>query len=260
MAADPSAWTASEVVPAAGTRVHAALAGSPTTPDVVLVHGQGCSHRYFAPLARSLRDDARVAAPDLPGFGCTPGPQPALDLPGLADALADWLVATGRRGAVLVSNSLGCQVLLELAARHPSLAGPLVLVAPTVDQERRSWRQQAGRLLLDMVLERRGLRRVLLVDSLRAGPRRFVRTFDSALGHDVLALLPAVAVPVLVVRGRRDPIVPRRWAEEVVERLPHARLVELGGPHALNWSRPEELADVVRGVLLDRAGEALAAG
>jgi pimeloyl-ACP methyl ester carboxylesterase len=242
-------WAASEVTAAAGTRIHAAVAGPASAPSVVMVHGQGCSHRYFAPLARALAVDTRVTAPDLPGFGCSVGPDPALDIAGLSRALEDWLRATGREGSVLVANSLGCQVVLELAARSPDASGPLVLVAPTTDHERRSWRQQSTRLALDLLTERPGLHPVLLRDALACGPRRFLRTFSAALDHDVVGLLPHVRGPVVVVRGDRDPVVPRRWAREVADRLPDARYVEVPGPHALNWSRPGRLAAVVRDVL-----------
>ncbi len=253
-------WTVTEVTSAAGTRVVAGVTGAPGRPSVVLVHGHSSSHRYLARLAGALRADARVAAPDLPGFGATPADGRVLAVPDLADALADWLLATGREGSVLLGHSIGCQVVLDLAARRPSLVGPLVLVAPTVDPANRSWPRQAARLALDLVREARGLRSVQVVDALRTGPRRFVRTFSSALDHDVEDLLPHVAVPAVVVRGQHDPLVPGGWARRVVDGLPDARLVELDGPHAVQWSRPDAVARVVRDVLAARAREAPVAG
>src|SRR5947208_3308850 len=54
-------------------------------------------------------------------------------------------------------------------------------------------------------------------------------------------------VPVLVVRGTRDPIVPQRWAEEAARRLPQGRLVVVrGAAHTMNFTSPDELARVVR--------------
>ena len=57
-------------------------------------------------------------------------------------------------------------------------------------------------------------------------------------------------MPTLVVRGERDPIVPQYWAEEVARILPRGRLAvvpEAG--HALNYSRPHDLARLVRAYL-----------
>ncbi|MFL6178576.1 MAG: alpha/beta fold hydrolase, partial [Actinomycetes bacterium] len=122
-------------------------------PGIVLVHGLGCSHRYFAPLAAAL-DDLPVVAPDLPGFGGTPGPPRALDVRGLSGALTGWLRASGNVGAVIVANSAGCQVAVDLAAHSPELVGPAVLVGPTMDTAARNVVAQAWRLVLNLGRER----------------------------------------------------------------------------------------------------------
>jgi pimeloyl-ACP methyl ester carboxylesterase len=46
------------------------------------------------------------------------------------------------------------------------------------------------------------------------------------------------------VRGTRDPIVPPAWARRLADAMPDARLVEVEGPHALNYSAPHRLAAV----------------
>lgn len=243
-------WDTHEFTAAAGTRLHAALLGPPDAPAVVCVHGLGVSHRYFLPLARALRRDARVAVPDLPGFGRTRGPSRALDVRGLSQALADWLRATGRAGAVLVANSTGCQVAVDLAVHAPDLLGPLVLVGPTVDRRARSLPQQMARLLADAPWERPTLGPVLARDWIACGPRRYAATFGYVLTDPVERKLARVPVPTVVVRGARDPVVPRRWAEEVAGALPHGRLVEVPGVgHTVNWSAPERLARIVRPLL-----------
>lgn len=60
-----SGWGQTELTAAARTRIHAALLGPPDAADIVCVHGLGCSHRYFLPLARQLSHRFRVAAVDL---------------------------------------------------------------------------------------------------------------------------------------------------------------------------------------------------
>lgn len=52
-----SGWGQTELTAAARTRIHAALLGPPDAADIVCVHGLGCSHRYFLPLARQLSLD-----------------------------------------------------------------------------------------------------------------------------------------------------------------------------------------------------------
>jgi pimeloyl-ACP methyl ester carboxylesterase len=214
---------------------------------VVCVHGLGCSHRYFLPLARALRRYARVVAPDLPGFGRTRGPARTLDVRGQSQALADWLRATARGGAVLGANSTGCQTAVELAVHSPDLLGPLVLVGPTVDRRARTLPQQAARLIADSPWERPSLAPILLRDWAVYGARRYAATFAYVLTDPIEGKLPHVPVPTVVVRGAHDPVVPRKWAEELTRSLPHGRLEEVPGiGHTVNWSAPEPLTRIVR--------------
>src|SRR5829696_2830161 len=243
-------WDAREYTPAAGTRVHAAVLGRLESPIVVCVHGLGCSHAYFLPIARKLADEAKVVAPDLPGFGRTFGPTQALDIRGLSVALADWLRVTDRGGALLLANSAGCQVVVDLAVHSPELLGPVVLVGPTVDRRARSVFQQWLRLLADQRWESPSLAAPLWSAWLACGPRRYLETLRYVLTDPIERKLHHVGVPAVVVRGGRDPIVPRTWAEEVVRGLPNARLVEVPGVgHTVNWSAPKELARIVRPLL-----------
>jgi pimeloyl-ACP methyl ester carboxylesterase len=85
----------------------------------VLVHGLGLSGRYMLPLAACLADAYRVFLPDLPGFGDSSHPHEVLDVGGLADALAAWLDAMDLPRVALLGNSFGCQIIVDLAARHP---------------------------------------------------------------------------------------------------------------------------------------------
>ena len=229
--------------------------GRPAGGTVVCVHGLGCSHRYFRPVASALADDALVVAPDLPGFGRTNGPARALDVRGLSTALAAWLRATGNGGSVFLANSLGCQIVVDLATHSPELLGPVVLAGPTMDRRARSAPQQIGRLCGDQWKEPLALWGVLAYDYLVCGPRRFAQTFAYSLADPIETKLHHVRVPAIVVRGERDSIVPRAWAREVAEGLPHGRLVEVPkAPHALNWAAPRELADVVRPLVSERTG------
>lgn len=248
-------WGRPEFVAAAGTRMHAAVLGPPdgARMQVVCVHRLGCSHRYFGPLARRLGPAVGVAAPDLPGFGRTIGPPEALDIRGQSLALADWLRVTGRAGAVLVGNSAGCQVVAELATHSPELLGPTVLTGPTIDSQARSAGAQLGRLLQVAPREPAALLTTLARDYLVAGPRRILATSRHVLAHRIEHALPQLHTPSIVVRGSRDPLAPRAWTDQVVALLPAGRSAEIpGAAHALNFSAPDPLADIVREVLAAR--------
>ena len=145
-----SVWT-----PASGLRMHARVFGeqAPGGPSVVLVHGLVVSGRYMVPAAERLAHDRRVFVPDLPGFGLSESPPCVLDVAGLSGTLSAWMEGIGLERATLVGNSMGCQVITELAARHPERVERAVLQGPTMDPRRRGVLGQVGRFLLDVPRE-----------------------------------------------------------------------------------------------------------
>ena len=230
--------------------MHARVSTTPApagSPAVVLVHGLVVSSRYMVPTAERLAPHHKVYAPDLPGFGRSEKPSSVLDVSGLSHSLAAWMEAVGLGSAVLVGNSVGCQVIADLALRHPERVERAVLQGPTMDPEARTAFRQAARLALDGTREPLSLLPIMLLDYLSAGLRRSFATFQYALEDPIEEKLPRVRVPTLVVRGERDPIVPQRWAEGVARLLPEGRLVVVpGAAHTMNYGAPSELARVVR--------------
>jgi 2-hydroxy-6-oxonona-2,4-dienedioate hydrolase len=245
MNAAPGSWW----LHAGGTPLHA-RAVVPVDghgPPLVLVHGVGVSSRYMVPLARQLgiRRFA-VYAPDLPGFGRSGKPRRSLDVPGLADALAAWTDAAGLARPVLVANSFGCQVAVDLAARRPGRVLALVLLGPTVDPGSRGLAPQLLRWLANSPYEPPSLAPVVLRDYLDCGLRRVAVTVVHCLRDRIEDKLPRVTEPTLVVRGERDRLVSQEWAERAARLLPDGRLVVIPGrAHTLNFNAPVEVADVV---------------
>lgn len=214
---------------------------------MVLVHGLVVSSRYMVPTAERLAAYRRVFAPDLPGFGKSEKPARTLRVAELSDYLSAWMEELGLEHVALVGNSMGCQVIADLVARHPERVECAVLQGPTMDPRGRTVLRQAGRFLLDAPRESSpSLLPIELLDYLSAGTRRAWRTFRYALDDRIEEKLPKMRVPTLVVRGSRDLIVPQRWAEEAAELLPIGRLAVIpGAAHTANYGWAAEFARVV---------------
>jgi pimeloyl-ACP methyl ester carboxylesterase len=233
-----------------GLRMHARTGGTGTGPRLVLVHGLAVSHRYLMPTAALLGRRHPVAVPDLPGFGLSPEPGRVLGTRELADALGGWIAATGTGPVVLLGNSYGCQVLVDLVTRTPAVASAVVLAGPTVDPRARSATRQVLRWLADAPREDPTQGPVLLRDARDAGLRRLVGTLRHSVRDRIEVKLPAVTVPALVVRGGVEPVVPDRWARQAAGLLPHGELAVLpGSPHNSVYSAAELLAATVEDFL-----------
>jgi pimeloyl-ACP methyl ester carboxylesterase len=219
-------------------------------PVLVFVHGIAVSSRYFVPLMQELAGSFRCVAPDLPGYGKSPGPPEALDVPGLADALATFLDGLGLAAddVTLVANSLGCQVIAALAERSPERTGSLVFIAPTLDPATKNhfWRS----LFRAAVCEPLSLFPILLVDYVRFGIPRFNATSRHALADDITRRLPHLHVPALVIQGARDRIVTVPWATRAARLLPRGQFALVpDGAHAVHYSRPAVVAGLIRSFL-----------
>jgi pimeloyl-ACP methyl ester carboxylesterase len=220
-------------------------------PAIVLVHGLGVSSRYMLPIAEHLARDFQVYAPDLPGFGLSDKPEHALTIRELADALAGWIDAIGLRRAAFVGNSLGNEIMVELALRHPEKVERLVLQGLTPEPAARNAPQQIWRYIATSPFEQPPLGWVSMTDYMICGVRRFVRTFRYMLHDRIEDKLPKVRAPALVVRGTRDQIVSQGWAEEAARLLPNAELAVIpGAAHAINFSYPVEFKQVLMPFLL----------
>jgi pimeloyl-ACP methyl ester carboxylesterase len=190
------------------------------------VHGLSSS-RTLKPLIRALGSRRPVFAPDLPGFGMSDQPIHPLDIPGLSDALRRWLFESRLAPAIVIGVSFGCQVAIDLAARHPAAVDRLALVGPPVDPQARSRARLALRWTRNAPRSSPRLAPAVVHDFIAAGPWRSMRTLRRALKDPVEEKLADIEAPTLVVRPERDHLVPEAWTERLADRIPDSDLVVL---------------------------------
>ncbi len=226
-------WT---TLPGVGIDVHArAWTGQGTGTPIVLLHGLSLSSRYLIPLGRRLTALGHdVIAPDLPGFGRSRR-DPRLRWPAgpnvteQAEHLLAWMDARRIDRAVLFGNSVGVQVAVELAARHPDRVERLVLEGPPPDPQYRKAGKQYRRVMRNMPYEAPSLNAVYQVEYASAGIPRMVQQLRRTVDDPIEQRLPQVVAPTLVVRGRYDQVVSQQWAEEFAGLLPAGRLAVVEG-------------------------------
>lgn len=205
----------------------------------ILVAGLGLTSRFYErSYAAFAGAGIRLIVPDLPGWGDTPGPHTGLRPERTAEFLLDFTGALGVRSAVWIGHSLGAQPVVEVAARRPDVAAGIVLVGPTGARGRvgllrqlRGLAVEARRTSLDVI-------GAVAREYVSSSPARYIGTWLRHGGHDVVALLPFVQCPALILVGDRDPVSRPDFVELLRRGLRHARVdaaVEWvpGGTHAL---------------------------
>ncbi|WP_424931881.1 alpha/beta fold hydrolase [Amaricoccus macauensis] len=238
--------------------LHTVMTSDACPPEkgvVVLVHGLGMSSRYMIPLARHLASNFWVCAPDLPGFGLSSKPRHVLTVRELADALAALLSVMGIQRAAFIGNSLGCEILAELALRHPERVERLILQGPTPDPKDRSALQKVTYFAITCLFERWSLGWIALSDYFRCGICRYFITFHHMMEQLLEPKLPLIAAPTLIVWGARDYIVPLSAVERYARLLPNGHLAVVpGAAHGMNYSHPELLVRTVHSFLNECEG------
>lgn len=194
-------------------------------PTFVLLHGVGLSHLFYGRLGRILARTGHVVAFDLPGFGPTRRPGRQLTVEDHAALVATRLAGLVTGPVVVVGHSTGAQFATELARTRPDIVSHVVLIGPVVDSAHRSLRAQAWGLLRDAPLEPPRTQIAVLFDYLRCGIPWFVTQAAAMRNYPTHERIQDVARPLLVVRGKHDPIAQASWSHRLA-RLASAGTVE----------------------------------
>lgn len=220
--------------------------GSTRGPSVVLVHGLGVASTYYGRLASALAPSADVHVLELPGFGRAPKPAAPLGVEDLAAVVNAYARSAGLDRPMLVGHSMGSQVVLEAALQEPDRVHSVVGMGCVVDPRARTATRQGLRLLHDLLLESPSANWAVLRDYLRTGPRWYLGTLPHMLAYRTEEAATRLQVPLLIVRGARDPIATQGWSERLRQVTPAARLVVVpGAAHVVMHTHAAEVAALI---------------
>ena len=225
---------------------------------VLHLHGFAISGTYLMPTARALAERGVNVVPDLPGYGRSERHEHVLDIPALAETTLAILDRLAIDKAVLVGNSMGCPISLEVAHLAPERVHRLVLVAPAGGVHNQPLGRALGQLARDVFRESTSMFPVALPDYVKFGPLNGLRLFRQLTRFPSLERLLSTTVPTLAVLGLRDPLMPPPDRIREVARLAPEHLTVAivdKAAHAVNFSHPQELAGVIGAWLDDAIGD-----
>jgi len=139
---------------------------------------------------------------------------------------------------------MGGQVAIHLAARRPDLIRSLVLVNSTGIP----FEIAPSAHLQNLIVPRGAMSFATIVarDVFRAGPTAMTVAFARLLRDDARPLMRRLSMPVLLLWGERDPLVPLTYARQMLEAIPNARLeVVPRAGHVPMWENPRAFNDAL---------------
>lgn len=264
---------------AAGGHAHAVAVAEPETPPaatVLAVHGFGTSgERTFRHVAPFLCGAGlRLVAPDLSGFGASEAPGRPPSLAFYADHLRELADALDLDRPLLLGHSMGGAIAASAAALYPDRFRGVVLVNPS-GFGIAGWlaNRLATSRLVHFLLGRDWIYHHLLPrtpfgplfrsEAARA-QLRLLTTSRHALDIEHGGLrtrMEATRLPVLVVWGARDPLLPPGSLRAVLRVFPHADVALLrAAGHAPMVDDPAAFARIVDAFARRHAGRDHPAG
>jgi pimeloyl-ACP methyl ester carboxylesterase len=251
-------------------------------PTLLLLHGLGCDHTTWSPVIHDLARHFTVIAPDLLGHGVSAKPRADYSVGGYANGMRDLLTVLDIDKVTVVGHSFGGGIAMQFAYQFPERTERMILVAPgglgpEVSPLIRAvtlpgFHQVMGVATLPGIrhVGKAGLRalsrsKVTAVRDLaevaeifesfkdpraRAAIRHVVRAVVDMRGQIVTMVDRAYltqAMPMLVVWGTDDVVIPSRHAENVARIAPGAVVEVLpNSGHFPHKDHPDRFVKIVQ--------------
>jgi pimeloyl-ACP methyl ester carboxylesterase len=259
-----------------GVRIRYAESDGPAERTIVLTSPWPESLYAFAPMWETLADHARLFAVDLPGFGASERRANLLSPRAMGEFLAQLIGEADLGRPHIVGPDVGTSAALFAAAAHPErIAGvvvgtggtaiPLELGEPlkswVLDPDLDKYRKMDPRAIVGAAVDTiaGGVPDEIRADYLDCydGDRfvesmRYVRRYPEEL-PGLAELLRRIEIPVTIINGRHDSVVPLANAEFLDERLPNSRLVVIDAGHFVWEEAPAEYAAAILDSIPERA-------
>jgi pimeloyl-ACP methyl ester carboxylesterase len=203
----------------------------------------------------------RVAAYDHRGTGATVAPIESITVDNMVDdvfAVADGLKLNK---PVLAAESAGAMIALRAGLQRPDRFAGLVLVDGLIHHERATADPFAAGLRGDFDAtiaafaaacvpdgepDAAAVRRWGVQILARSGQAAAIALYEAVAGLDLRSRLGEVTLPVLVIHGEEDALVPVGDARDLVAALPNAALHLIpGAGHVPTMTRPAEVAAAI---------------
>jgi len=235
-------------------------AGDPALPPLVFLHGIGGAARAWRGQLDFFAGRFHAIAWDMPGYGGS-APLAKCSITALAGALQDFLQQVGATNPILVGHSIGGMIVQQLLAKHPHIAGAVVLAqtSPAFGKPDGDWQKafiearlgplDRGETLASLAPS---LVKELVGDDPDAGGMELARdcmasvpeatyraTMLALMGFDLRDALKDIVLPTLVLSGSKDKNAPAPMMAKMASYIPSATYVELEGVgHLVNLERP----------------------
>ena len=244
---------------------------------IIFIHGLGSYLPAWKKNIEGLRDDFRVIALDLPGYGKSSKEIHSGSMEFYADVVNEFAVKLGLENIVLGGHSMGGQISMVAALKYPNLISKLILIAPAGFEEfnegEKEWFREVMTVDAVALTSNQQIRtnvysnfynmpedaEFMITDRIALKGAKDFKNYSYAVTQSVKGMvdqtvidfLPKIEQPVLIIFGENDQLIPNPYlnpgftkdiAEAGASKLPNSRLVMLENTgHFAQFESPQKV-------------------
>jgi len=221
-------------------------------PPLIFLHGQASDLLNFDPAFSLFVAQYRVIALDYPGFGKSDKPEISFSEEFLVGMLDKLFKTVNIESATLIGHSYGGYVAMVYGSARPEQVNSMVLISPAGIQKFNSFMSAAMRKAFTVEaimktsmekamqnyhnssanwspeMETYALRRVALLkagnDEYQRYAHAMVQAMELMLDTTVRDRIGTIDVPILLLWGQEDSLIPLKVADEALKYIPDAQL------------------------------------
>ena len=246
---------------------------------LLLIHGMGGSSNNWRAMIPTLSKKYRVVAPDLLGHGQTDKPRGDYSLGAFAVWLRDFLDALGIPRVTVIGHSLGGGIAMQFAHQHRDYCERMILISRgglggEVNRALRLFSLPGSEIVLQLAASKPVINARKALSTFKSTDRdgsrlsehweahtalsnpenrqAFLRTLRAVVdrrGQAVCALNRLhfnAGVPVMIISGDQDRVIPVAHAYAAHEAMPHSRLHIIPGvSHHPHTERTDIVASLI---------------
>lgn len=229
---------------------------------IIILHGWGLKGSIYKNLINLFKQEGfKVFAPDLPGFGSEPLCSSSMNLDGYVEFLDGFIKKNKISKSILIGHSFGGRIAIKYVYKYPQGVSRLILTGVPAIRNKSFTKKIAfvfavigGKLLKGVPTKirevlRKSLYRVIGEwDYYKAG--RLRQVFKNIIGEDLIQYLKEIKIPVLLVWGEKDSIVPASDICKIKKYLLKAKFIIVPNiGHKLPYENPDVFLDAIESFL-----------
>lgn len=247
-----------------GCRVRYLEEGFSNKQHILCLHGLGASADRWAKILPLLSKEYHVVAPDIVGFGYSDKPEVYYTIDFFVNFVNKFAKKLKLERPILMGASLGGQIAAETALSDSNSVEKLVVISPagimkeatpalnhyiaaamypTFENAKKAFQEMTGSNKVDDIYTKDFVNRMQLPNAKYA----FMSAVMGSKAAPILTdRLHKIRIPTLIVWGKKDGLIPSKFAKQFHNNIRHSKLVLMEDcGHTPYFEKPDRFYDVV---------------